>query len=60
MEIMESEDAGLVLAIFILAIGFIVTSVGIANLFDSNPNPLILVGGVIALFIGGVLVKFST
>ncbi|MCV0409645.1 hypothetical protein [Nitrosopumilus sp.] len=57
---MITEDAGLVLAIFVLAVGFIVTLIGVANLFDSEPNPLIFVSGVSALIIGGILVKFST
>ncbi|BDQ31505.1 hypothetical protein NZNM25_05010 [Nitrosopumilus zosterae] len=57
---MITEDAGLVLAIFILAVGFIATLIGVANLFDSEPNPLIFVGGISALIIGGILVKFST
>lgn len=55
----EFDDTGLVLAIFILAVGFIATIIGVANLFDSEPNPLIFVGGVSALVIGGVLVKYS-
>ena len=53
------EGLGKIIGVALLIIGFFVTIIGFFNLFGSDPNPIILIVGIFAIVIGGILTGTS-